>query len=149
MSLFEDATKAIRDAGGRMTDQRKLIVEVLSQQDEQVDADTLLGLVTEQDATISRATVYRTLNTLADAGLVQRRYLSLDHERQYFELPRVKSDYMLTCRTCHKTIPFQSDLLQQLSNELAKQYGFDSVQVCICATGTCSTCHNEAKGVSA
>lgn len=146
MSFTEDATRIIRAAGGRMTEQRLLIVQLLAEQAGQIDADSLFELASTQESSIGRATVYRTLNTLADAGLLQRRYLSLDHERLYFELPSQESDYLLTCRVCHQTMAFQSDLLRKLKDELAKHHGFDDIRICVCADGICSSCQEQLKG---
>lgn len=146
MSFINDATRVLRAAGGRMTAQRQLLLKLLAEYDGQIDADKLLTLASAEDSNISRATVYRTLNTLADAGLLQSRYLSPDHERLFFELSSQTFDFILTCRSCHQTMPFQSDLLNKLQDELANDYDFADLRVCICATGICETCQTQMKG---
>src|SRR5690606_9629097 len=99
MATFtEQAQEALRQTGGRMTAQRRLIIELLAQTDTQFDAETFYEQAREADRRISLATVYRTLNTLADAGMLQRRYISPEHSRQFFE--RVPDDtvYFFTVR---------------------------------------------------
>ena len=93
LSFTENASKAIRASGGRMTAQRKLIINLLASADEHLDAESLYDLAKAQDTSISLATVYRTLNVLEQADLVQQRYISREHERKYYEPVFIENQY--------------------------------------------------------
>src|SRR5271154_6044057 len=54
--------------GVRMTSQRRLIVGLIQDARAPLDAATLLELARKQDATVDRATVYRTLALLRKNG---------------------------------------------------------------------------------
>ena len=142
MSFLEQASKAIREAGGRMTAQRRLIIELLAESDSHLDAEAVYHIAHERDAQISMATVYRTLNALEDAGLLQQRYLSRDHERKYYEPLHAESEYHFTCRICKRVIPFQSQLIQNLKAKLEVELGVSVMNACICFDGLCPECRD-------
>lgn len=139
MPFITEADKAIREAG-RMTRQRQVILEVLDDSNELLDAESLYQLARDQDDSVSLATVYRTLNVLETAGLVKERYLTKDHERKYYETKDSPSEYIFTCRNCHKTMPFQTPLIDQLVEELEIDLGAGALSACICVTGLCPDC---------
>ncbi len=141
MATFtEQAQEVLRQAGGRMTAQRRMIIDLLARTDVQFDAETFYDQAREVDRSVSLATVYRTLNTLADAGMLQRRYISPEHNRQYFE--RVPDDtvYFFTCRVCHRTFPVRLPAIKQLKTELAQAYGIEVSNLCMCMDGICPEC---------
>jgi len=64
--------KALRDNGMRLTHQRLEIVREIAATDEHPDVETVFRGVRERVPTVSLDTVYRTLGTLADLGLIAR-----------------------------------------------------------------------------
>jgi Fur family ferric uptake transcriptional regulator len=145
MSFAERAQNALKQAGGRITDQRNLIIHLLANSTHQIDAESLYILAHQEDASMSLATVYRTLNALADAGIIQRRYLSPEHNRQYFE--RMPDDHVLyiTCRNCHRSFPIETDLIAKLKEQLDTHYSWHNVNVCSCISGLCAECSAKLK----
>jgi Fur family ferric uptake transcriptional regulator len=143
MNFELQAQVALKQAGGRITDQRKLIIHLLANSTQQIDAESLFVLAHQADESISLATVYRTLNALADADVIQQRYLSPEHNRQYFE--RVQDDDVLyiTCRNCQRSFPIETPLIAQLKQELAVQDKWHDVTVCSCMSGLCAECYAE------
>lgn len=140
MSFLEQASVALHQAGKRMTDQRRLIISTLDQATDHLDADAVYQLVRDQDSSISIATVYRTLNVLEEAGLVQQRYLSREHDRKYFELIALQEHYHFTCKVCGAQIPFTSPHLEQLQAELEQSLGVSVEHLCCCVDGLCDSC---------
>jgi Fur family ferric uptake transcriptional regulator len=144
MSWFsEQATEAIHKAGGRMTEPRQIIIDLLEHATEQLDVETMYQRVRERDSSISIATVYRTLNVLEAAGLVQQRYRSRDHERRYYEMASSETSYHFTCRVCRKVIPFKSNLVQELKLRLSEELGLTMLNACICLDGICPDCQTK------
>lgn len=143
MTFLADAQQAIKDARGRMTEQRRLIVELLAQTTEQFDAEKLYLTAREQNDGVSLATVYRTLNILEAHGLIAPYYVSRDHERKYYELSNRDEYYHFTCRNCRQVIPFQSDRIQALKAALEQDLGIEVMHACVCFDGLCANCRED------
>lgn len=143
MSFLEEASKVIRESGGRMTSQREIIIQLLEETTQHLDAEGLYHLAFTQDNSISLATVYRTLNALEDAGLIQPRYLSHDHERKYYEPVEEQEHYHFTCQKCHRVIEFRSELIDALKTKLETQLGIEVAHACVCFDGLCPDCRKK------
>jgi len=81
----EASTILLRKAGLRPTRQRRLLADILFNGPKQhFTIDRLYNLIGEQSTShLSLATVYNTMNQLADAGLVRK--ITLNGERTYFD----------------------------------------------------------------
>lgn len=141
MSFRDKAASAIREAGGRMTAQREQIIDLLAHSSQRLDAESIYDVMRGQDASISLATVYRTLSALEAAGLLRQHYISKDHERKYYET--AADAYPFTCRECRTSISFQSDHIAALKQELQTRYGLADVHICTCVDGICPACQTK------
>ena len=56
--------------GVKLTDQRKVIAQVMSRSSDHPDVDELYNRVSKVDSKISIATVYRTVKILEEAGIL-------------------------------------------------------------------------------
>ncbi len=143
MTFQEQAKEAIRASGGRITGQRELLLDLIATHDE-IDAESLHQLASQQDAAISLPTVYRTLHTLEDAHVITSRYLSSDHDRKVYRIQaELDLTFNFTCRRCGRVIPFQSRLVEQAKRELSAQLGAEVLTLCMCAGGLCPDCREE------
>ena len=68
----ERLSQSLRDAGLRLTHQRLEIVRVIAADETHPDVETVYRVVRERVPTISLDTVYRTLATLTERGLITR-----------------------------------------------------------------------------
>ena len=155
MTFLDAARSAIHNAGGRMTPQRRLIISLLENSEERLDAEELHQRANQQDSGISLATVYRTLHTLEEAKLIQHSYRSRDHERKYYELVQQDKEYQFICRECGRTYLFRSRLIQALKDQLENDLSVQVLQTCLCIEGLCPACqekqtkrNNEGQSVS-
>jgi Fur family ferric uptake transcriptional regulator len=73
---------------------------------------------------VSRATVYRTLNHLQDAGILKQVFF--DNKQSYYEViaGRQTHDYLI-CVATGRVIEFSSEKLRQLRDEICREHGFD------------------------
>lgn len=73
---------------------------------------------------VSRATVYRTLAHLQDAGILKQVFF--DNKQSYYEVITGgrQNDYLI-CVESGRVIEFSSDKLRQLREEICKQHGFE------------------------
>jgi Fur family ferric uptake transcriptional regulator len=66
--------QSLRDEGYRLTTSRRIILETLVESGGHISADELALLVHARDSTVSRMTIYRTLDLLGDLGHVRPVY---------------------------------------------------------------------------
>jgi Fe2+ or Zn2+ uptake regulation protein len=140
MSFVSEASAAIRETGGRMTPQRRLIIGLLERANDHLDAEGLYHLAHERDRSISLATVYRTLNVLKDAGLIEQRYFSREHGREYYEPSGASEHYHFTCKMCGQVTEFETTLVDEIKAELEANLEATVHHACICFEGVCKTC---------
>ncbi|NLE50348.1 MAG: transcriptional repressor, partial [Chloroflexi bacterium] len=73
--LIDESETLLRERGFKVTPQRTLLLQVLAGQTSYLDAEEIFQLAHDQDASISLATVYRTLNLFADLDIIEHRYV--------------------------------------------------------------------------
>lgn len=148
MSFAEKASEAIHAAGGRMTAQRQLIIDLLALSgSDGMDAELLYERARAQNDRINLATIYRTLVTLESAGLIRHQYTSPDHTRKSYTL--ALETYHFTCRACRRIIPFTSDLVNTLKRQLGAELGVTALHACVCVEGLCPDCQSSKKTLQA
>jgi Fur family ferric uptake transcriptional regulator len=88
---------------------------------------------------VSRATVYRTLSKLVDAGLLRRIELGArtvyDHDYGY------PAHDHLVCELCHSMTEFQSAELEALLDRVAAQNQFRPAGHTLVIRGVCAECN--------
>ena len=60
------------EAGLRITNQRRIIIELIDSADDHPDVDTIYRRAIDIDDTISLATIYRTVSLLEQADLIEK-----------------------------------------------------------------------------
>jgi Fur family ferric uptake transcriptional regulator len=118
--------------------QRDLVRHIFAQH-EHFDADRLIDNLKQAQLTISRATVYRTLSKLVDAGLLRKLDVGTrtyyDHDYGY-----PQHDH-LVCEQCNQIIEFQHAALDNLLREVAHQHQFQSSGHTLIVRGICAECN--------
>lgn len=130
----------LRMAGHRVTPQRLLLLRLLAEANEHLDAETLFQRASAEDASISLATVYRTLAVFKELGLVQQRYFARDHSKEYYEPTQRSEHYHFTCTNCGRVVEFSTPLIAEVSRTVAERYGLKVTHACVCFEGLCDAC---------
>jgi Fur family transcriptional regulator, ferric uptake regulator len=113
---------ASRSKPQRFTDQQRDLVLFIFQRHSHFDADHLIDELKQAGLRVSRATVYRTLRKLVDAGLLRALELGA---RTYYE-----HDYgypqheHLYCDQCHKMIEFQTPAIETVVRDVCVRHNF-------------------------
>jgi Fur family transcriptional regulator, ferric uptake regulator len=132
--------------GLRLTAQRRALLEIIQSATTHLDAASLLQLARERDASIDRATVYRTLELLKKLGLVDELDLMhLNGEKHYYEARTGRDHIHLACFQCGKIAEFENPLFEQLKQEIARERGFSVGVVRMEVGGRCSDCARHPK----
>ena len=138
--LLEEACVCLRAAGLRVTSRRLLVLRILGESDDYLDAQDIWSCARQIDDSISPATVYRTLNTFKEIGLVKQRYSARDHKREYCKVTGEQECYRFTCIDCGQVIELHIPCIAQARRTLRSQLGLIFTQTCICFEGHCPEC---------
>jgi Fur family ferric uptake transcriptional regulator len=125
--------------GGKRSSKREQIVNVFLRQEGHLSADDLVDLIRKDDHRISRATVYRTLQWMVDAGIARK--VDFGEGRFRFEHSyRQPRHFHLICKTCHRSFEFLSSDIEGLVEEVATARNFTASQSVVQIYGTCEEC---------
>ncbi len=102
----------------KQTRQRKQIVELFINTKRHLSAEELHEAARRDGHNIGLATIYRTLNLLADAGLAEQK--SFGEGRFVYEVatPGEHHDHII-CLDCGAVIEFENDEIESLQNKVA------------------------------
>ncbi len=131
----------------RRSSKRDLIVNVFLRQQGQLTADDLVDLLHRDAAagtapangSFSRATVYRTLQWMVEAGIARK--IDQGEGRGRFEHSyRHPRHFHLICKTCSRSFEFLSSDIEALLEEVASARNFSARQSVLQIHGTCEAC---------
>ena len=129
----------LRPAGSKRSGKRDLIVNMFLRQEGHLSADDLVDLIHREDQKISRATVYRTLQWMVDAGIARK--VDFGEGRFRFEHSyRHPRHFHLICKTCNTSFEFLSSDIEGLIEDVAGARNFAARQSVLQIYGTCEAC---------
>jgi len=111
--------------GVRLTDQRKIIAEVMSAANDHPDVDELHKRVNKIDKKISIATVYRTVKLFEESGIVEKHDFKGGKAR-YEESPEEHHDHLIDINS-GEIIEFVDKEIEILQNKVAEKLGYKLV----------------------
>ena len=128
--------------GHPLTNQRRLLLELLRDVGGHIDAKELYRRASARDESISQATVYRSLNLFKELGLVEE--MRLGKIRCYYEIKQSPEHQHLACQGCGKIIEFQSPLIRQLTEAVQREHSFKVTEAKLYLEGYCSGCEEKS-----
>ena len=129
--MSENIEQKCIDKGVKLTDQRRIIVKVLSESKETYgesdhpDVDELYNRVSRVDSKISIATVYRTVKILEEAGILVKHEFKAGKAR-YEQIKESHHDHLIDIKT-GEIIEFVDDEIEKLQKKVADKYGYQLV----------------------
>ena len=121
ISLLEKCLKL----GLKMTEQRKIIVKVLSESKDHPDVELVFSRASKVDKNIGIATVYRTIRLFEENNIIEKHEFK-DGRFRYEEVPDEHHDHLIDVRT-GKVIEFQNDAIEKLQKIVAEKLGYKLV----------------------
>jgi Fur family ferric uptake transcriptional regulator len=128
-----------RPRAQRYTEQQRELVRYIFSQHNHFDADQLIDAVKRQGFQASRATVYRTLNKLVDAGML--RCLDVGSRTFYEHDYGYPQHEHLYCGECNQMIEFQHPAINAIIEEICRQHNFQSNGHSLIVRGLCAACN--------
>jgi Fur family ferric uptake transcriptional regulator len=108
--------------GLRMTDQRRIVAQVLAEADDHPDVEQLHARAAAIDPRISIATVYRTVKLFEEAGILDRLEFG-DGRARYEDSIRDHHDHLIDMTT-GEVIEFVDPEIEALQERIAARLGY-------------------------
>ena len=129
----------LREKGYRVTAERLHLFREIYAQHGHIDAEALLQSIKKRGLKISRATLYRNLDLLAEFGFVKK--YRLGGSRYLYEHVHAgqRHDH-LVCTECGRVAEFVSPGINALQREICRAHGFDPEEHTLQIHGVCLDC---------
>jgi len=139
---MERFVQMCRERGMKLTHQRMEVFRELAGTEEHPDAETLYQGVSERIPTISRDTVYRTLASLEEQGLVHKAEILASRGRYDANMDR---HHHFVCVKCGRVRDFYSEAMDELPipKSVTSLGRVESAHVQL--RGLCSTCARDKR----
>ena len=136
---MREFTEFLSSKGLRYTREREAIFKEVSSFKGHFDPDELFMRLRKKNAAASRASVYRTIPLLIEAGIIEEVERTDKHSHYELVLGRKHHDHML-CVGCGRVIEFYSEELERLQQRICKRESFSSNSHTLEIKGLCSAC---------
>lgn len=133
--------KQLADRSIRLTRQRRVVLQVMDTAHRHMDAGEILVRAQKIDPQITRVTIYRTLDLLKHHGLIDELdLLHLRGHRHYYESHGPRDHIHVACLRCGKVREFESELYEQLKQQIEQDCGMKITVSRTEVGGYCKTC---------
>jgi Fur family ferric uptake transcriptional regulator len=129
----EDAIRAVRSRGMRLSTARRLLLEALFAADGPVSAPQLA-----QALAIDTTSIYRNLELLERHGLV--RHIHLGHGAGLWLLAGREELEYLHCERCGKVTPVAVEALDPIREQISERFGYQARFTHFAIVGVCREC---------
>ena len=136
------AADRLTAAGERVTRQRLLVADALAGSGRRLTADQLYRALRRREPGIGRATVFRTLETLVEAGVARR--LELDGHVYAYVACLPAHHHHIACTRCGRVEEIDEAYVAPIIGRLAEEMGFEIDDARLDFYGRCATCRAEA-----
>lgn len=141
-SVTDDILDRLSKAGRRRTAPRQAIVERLVGARGHVTAEELAADVQARFPSVNISTVYRTLDTLEDLGIVD--HVHLGHGRAIYHLTDDDHQH-LVCESCEAVEEIAIDKLRPLFRTIEREHGFEVDRRHFAIVGLCRRCRTSRR----
>jgi Fur family ferric uptake transcriptional regulator len=124
-----------------MTPQRMTILHVLHHEGTHLSPTEVFARAKEALPGLTEATVYRTLEFLAENGLAHSAHIGSGH--LVYEIAKQDHHHHLICRKCGGEIKIEHATLENLYKELEASSGFRDIDSHITFFGLCPECQTD------
>ena len=134
-------TAALRERGYRITPQREAILQEVLRAEGHITPQDVARRVQRRMPAINASTVYRTLDMLEEAGVVQHAHLERGAEYHRADESR---HVHLTCSSCGAEDDLSLDEAESLNRVIQRHRGFRPDLAHFAISGLCASCQRRA-----
>jgi len=124
--------------GVRPTRQRRAVAAALDAFDDFRSAQEIHALLRERGESVGLSTVYRTLQTLADADEIDS--LRTENGESIYRRCSATHHHHLVCRSCGATVEVEGPAVERWTSAIASEHGYTDVSHTLELFGTCREC---------
>jgi Fur family ferric uptake transcriptional regulator len=134
-----DTTAArLTAAGERVTRQRLIVADVLARAGRQLTAGELYERVRSAEPSLGRATVFRTVDRLVEAGVARR--LELEGHVYAYIACQPEHHHHLSCTSCGRVEEIPESWVQPIADRASRRLDFEIDDGRIDFYGRCAAC---------
>lgn len=122
MTMTRNIVQRCSQSGLRMTEQRRVVAQVLETSHDHPDVEELYSRALELDPRISIATVYRTVKLFEEAGILDKLEFG-DGRARYEDAERNHHDHLIDMQT-GQVIEFVDPEIELLQEKIAQRLGY-------------------------
>jgi Fe2+ or Zn2+ uptake regulation protein len=131
----------VRQHGLRITRQRAIILQALCELKRHASAEEVHDRVTLHRRDVDLSTVYRTLETLHNLGILSQ--TDLGHGCSEYEIVGEEPHHHLVCQHCGRMIELDDAYLATVAESIRQDFGFDPTSTHFAIFGICQACREE------
>lgn len=133
----------LKQKGYKVTKNRFHIINVIAKYGSHFEIEDLVNRIMQEDKKIaSRSTVYRTVKLLQEFGAI-REVIKLNNRTIYEFIAGKPHHEHLVCVKCGKIIEFHKEKIEELQEEVCKEYNFSPINHRLEIFGVCSDCRGK------
>jgi len=119
------------------TKAREQILNILKKANSPLNVDDISFKVRKYNINLS--TIYRTLNTFVNNGIIKKELSNKDN-KYYYSYISIKHYHILECNICHKKIRLDYCPFEGIEKDLYDKYGFEIDDENSIIYGICKEC---------
>ena len=131
-----------------VTRQREAIALTLFESEQHLSVEQVAQRLREKGEHVGMATVYRTLNLLAEAGLAHEHDFGEGFKRYEHRAGEARHDHLI-CTSCGKVEEFERPSLEDIQKEIAREKGFRPETRRLEIYGLCADCQGAEEAAAA
>ncbi|MDZ7797870.1 MAG: Fur family transcriptional regulator [Candidatus Marinimicrobia bacterium] len=145
-SAFRRFKNFLQDEGKNITRERLEILDGVLEQKGHFKIEDIIGKMRTCKQPVSRATVYRTIKTIENAGFIK--HIRSIHDEKVYEVIKGHHEHMI-CELCGKIIEFHSEELEALQQKICDDHDFLPGSHSTKIFGICASCRKKSgeKGI--
>jgi Fur family ferric uptake transcriptional regulator len=133
----------LREAGYKLTNARIAVVRALETKHGHMTSAQVIEAVASLDASIGRASVFRTLDLLTQLAMIRPTYIDSSLTPTYVLLPDGHHHHVV-CTTCNRVIEFEDCGLGELSARLEQAHNLKITGHLLEFYAQCGECQQQA-----
>ena len=130
----------LKERGLSITNQRRLIIDEIMRNGSHFDVESLVAAIQIKKPKTARATVYRTVKILADAGMIKKEMLG--DTRSHYEIAGREHGHFI-CTSCGRIIELDCPTLIGFLVTAAESHDFTIDRYSIELFGRCEDCERK------
>lgn len=140
--IVQEAINRLHARGGRITSQRRLIIETLDGMSGygHPTAEELHRIVKQKNENIHLSTVYRTLRWLQNEGIVASRLFDEETRQERFDPALPTEHHHFVCTNCNQVTEFNDPFIEDVKTHFEARSGSQVDSASIVLYGICKQC---------